>query len=99
MSNEMGGVPPHFIVFIPGIMGSRLRDQTTGEIVWVDFSSFPFFNPLEWDKWLSHLLETMAYPNEHLEPAGIVDEVILVPPCVTHEAYGRVLTAVQRIGD
>ena len=98
MPNETGGVPPHFIVFVPGIMGSKLRDRTTGEIVWVDFSSFPFLNPLEWDRWLSHLLNTMAYPNDHLEPVGIMDEVIFVPPWVKQEAYGRLLTALEDMG-
>jgi pimeloyl-ACP methyl ester carboxylesterase len=98
MPNKTGGIPPHFIVFVPGIMGSKLRDRTTGEIVWVDFSSFPVLNPLEWDKWLSHLLDTMAYPNDHLEPAGIMDEVIFVPPWVKQEAYGRLLTELEGMG-
>lgn len=98
MPNETGGVPSHFIVFVPGIMGSQLRDRSTEKIVWVDFTSFPLLNPLEWDKWLSHLLDTMAYPNEHLEPAGIMDEVIFVPPWVKQEAYGRMLTELERMG-
>lgn len=98
MPNETGGIPPHFIVFIPGIMGSKLRDRTTGKIVWVDFSSFPILNPIEWDKWLGHLLDTMAYPNGNLELAGITDEVIFVPPWVKQEAYGRLLTALEEMG-
>ncbi len=98
MANGTEGVPPHFIVFIPGIMGSKLRDRTTGDIVWVDFSSFPVLNPLEWDKWLSHLLDTLAYPNSDLEPAGIMDEVIFVPPWVKQAAYGRLLDALESMG-
>jgi len=98
MANETEGIPPHFIVFIPGIMGSKLRDRTTGDIVWVDFSSFPVLNPLEWDNWLSHLLDTLAYPNPALEPAGIMDKVIFVPPWVKQEAYGRLLDALEGMG-
>src|SRR5262245_5568954 len=36
MSQNPGGVPSHFIVVVPGYMGSKLRDRTTGEIVWLD---------------------------------------------------------------
>ena len=35
------GVGPHFVVFVPGYLGSRLRDKTTDQIVWGDFSSIP----------------------------------------------------------
>jgi pimeloyl-ACP methyl ester carboxylesterase len=98
MSNEIGRVPSHFIVFVPGIMGSKLRDRTTGNIIWVDFSSLPVLNPWGWDPWLSHLLDTVAYPNKELEPAGIIDEVVFVPPWVKQEGYGRFLTALEHMG-
>jgi hypothetical protein len=71
--------PPHFIVIVPGYMGSKLRNKTTGKIVWVDFQSIPL-SPLGWDDWLDDLFEQMVYPNDNLEPAGIMDEVLFVPP-------------------
>lgn len=97
MPTQTGGVPPHFIVIVPGYMGSKLRDRTTGEIVWVDFTSIPK-NPLHWDDWLDHLLESLAYPNDNLEPAGIMDEVIYVPPWAKQEHYIRLIEALEKMG-
>ena len=97
MSNQLGGVPPHFIVIVPGYTGSKLRDRTTGETVWVDFASIPK-NPFLWDDWVDHLLETMAYPNDNLEPAGIMDEVIYVPPWAKQEHYSRLVKALEAMG-
>jgi pimeloyl-ACP methyl ester carboxylesterase len=78
-------------------MGSKLRDRTTGETVWVDFGSIPK-NILHWQGWLDHLLDTMAYPNDNLEPSGIMDEVVIVPPWAKQEHYGRLFQALERMG-
>ena len=91
------GQPSHFIVVVPGYMGSKLRDKTTGEIVWIDFSTIPA-NPLRWDDWLNNLFSKMAYPNDDLEPAGIVDEVVFVPPWAKQEQYGRLVRWLEDIG-
>lgn len=96
-STRSDGPPPHFIVIVPGYMGSRLRDRETGEIVWVDFSSLPH-NPLEWEGWLDRLFSRMVYPNENLEPAGIMNEVVFVPPWARQEHYGRLLRALEDMG-
>lgn len=90
-------VPPHFLVIVPGYMGSKLRDRTTGKTAWVDFQSIPR-NPLQWDDWIDNLLETLTYPNENLEPAGVMDEVIFVPPWAKQEHYSRLVDALQRLG-
>ncbi|OGO41972.1 MAG: hypothetical protein A2Z04_01315 [Chloroflexi bacterium RBG_16_57_9] len=97
MATQTRQIPPHFIVIVPGYMGSKLRDKTTGKVVWVDFSSIPF-NPLQWGDWLDHLLKTMAYPNDNLEPAGIMDQVIFVPPWAKQEHYNRLIEAFQIMG-
>jgi len=97
MPTQPGGVPPHFIVIVPGYTGSKLRDRTTGEAVWVDFASIPK-NPFLWDDWVDHLLETMAYPNDNLEPAGMMDEVIYVPPWAKQEHYSRLVKALEAMG-
>lgn len=89
--------PPHFVVIVPGYMGSKLRNKTTGEIVWVDFQSIPL-SPLRWDDWLDNLFAQMAYPNEELEPAGIMEEVLFVPPWAKQEHYGRLIEALEAIG-
>lgn len=89
--------PPHFIVFIPGLLGSKLRDRTTGKIVWLDFSSVPL-NPLEWEGWLNELFEKMRYPNPNLEPAGLIDDVMFVPPWIKQEQYSRFLKMLESWG-
>ncbi|MCS6847842.1 MAG: hypothetical protein RMN52_09025 [Anaerolineae bacterium] len=90
------GVPPHILVFVPGYMGSTLRDQRTGRTIWLDFSTFPI-NPARWDDWLDDWFARMTYPSE-LEAAGIVDDVVFVPPFVKMEQYGRLFTAMERMG-
>jgi pimeloyl-ACP methyl ester carboxylesterase len=81
-------IPPHFIVLVPGYMGSQLRDRQTGQMVWVDFPSL-LRNPLEMGVAIDQLLEHIAYPNDALEPAGIVNDVLFVPPWAKQEQYGR----------
>lgn len=89
-------VPDHILVFVPGYMGSTLREPQSGRSVWLDFSSLPL-NPLQWEGWLDHWLATMTYPSP-LEPAGIVDSVVLVPPLVKLEQYRRLFEAMAQIG-
>jgi pimeloyl-ACP methyl ester carboxylesterase len=97
MATTPGGTPDHFLVFVPGILGSKLRDRRTGKIVWLDFSSVPL-NPLRWGGWIDGLFKALAYPNPDLEPAGLVDEVVFVPPLFKQEHYGRLAAALQGIG-
>ena len=82
--------PPHILVFVPGFLGSKLRDKRTGKLVWLDFSSVPL-NPLEWEGWLEDLFHAMLYPNPDLEPVGLVDDVMFLPPWIKQEQYGRLL--------
>jgi pimeloyl-ACP methyl ester carboxylesterase len=85
------------LVIVPGIMGSKLRERDTGRIVWGDFSSIPL-NPLKWDAWLDHLFAAMTYPNPQLAPAGIMDEVVFVPPWAKQEQYSRLVKALEGLG-
>jgi pimeloyl-ACP methyl ester carboxylesterase len=94
---ETNAAPSHFIVLIPGFMGSKLRDRTTGETVWVDFSTVPL-NPLQWQGWFDNLYAKMCYPNDNLEPAGIVDDVIFAPPWIKQEQYSRLLRMLEGWG-
>jgi pimeloyl-ACP methyl ester carboxylesterase len=90
MSDRKVGPPDHFIVIVPGYMGSKLRDKNTGEIVWLDIPKL-LSNPLKTGEAIDGLLEKMAYPNDDLEPAGIIDQVLVAPPWVKQEQYGRLL--------
>lgn len=91
------GAPPHFIVVVPGYMGSQLRDRHTGEMVWIDLTSLPL-NPLRWEEWIDRLFTSMTYPNDDLEPAGIVEDVLFLPPWVKQEQYSRLLEALEGFG-
>jgi len=97
MTGFPGTIPSHFLVIVPGYMGSRLRDRTTGRTVWVDFASIPK-NPLQWGAWLDGLLQAMRYPNPDLEPAGVMDEVVFVPPWAKQEQYSRLIQALEGMG-
>ncbi|NJP04827.1 MAG: hypothetical protein HC837_03940 [Chloroflexaceae bacterium] len=89
--------PDHFLVILPGWMGSKLRDRTTGEIAWIDFASIPW-NPFEWDGWVASFCARLAYPNDQLEPFAVMDEVVFVPPWARQEHYNRLITALQQMG-
>ena len=90
-------VPNHFIVIVPGFMGSKLRDRATGELVWIDLKSIPLL-PTQWKGWLENLFAKLTYPNEDLEPAGILDEVLFIPPWGKFEQYGRLVDALKEMG-
>jgi hypothetical protein len=47
---------------------------------------------------VDYLFEAMIYPNDNLEPAGIVDEVLFLPPWVKQEEYGRLIEALDGMG-
>lgn len=96
-ATKTSGIPPHFIVFVPGFLGSLLSDQTTDETVWIDFSRVPL-NPLEWGRWLDELFQAMRYPNNHLKASGIVDDVIFAQPWIKQEQYSRLLRALEDLG-
>jgi pimeloyl-ACP methyl ester carboxylesterase len=77
-------------------MGSKLRDPDTKEILWVDFSTVSIW-PWKWGSWLGRLLDRVAYPNK-LEPMGIMDQVIFVPPWARQEHYNRLIEALDEMG-
>jgi pimeloyl-ACP methyl ester carboxylesterase len=89
-------IPPHFIVIVPGFMGSKLSDPNSGEMVWGDFTSMPL-NPFEWNRWLDSKLDRLKYPSK-LEPAGIMDEVLFVLPWAKQEEYSRLVENLKGIG-
>lgn len=93
----MAKPPPHFVVFVPGYMGSRLRSRSTGELVWLDIPALlrrPFSIPGA----LTRLFDQMHYPNDDLYADGMVDEVVFLPPLFKQEQYGRMIEALERMG-
>lgn len=95
---SVSGKPPeHFIVLVPGFMGSMLRDKNTKKVVWIDFSQAGL-NPLNWQEWVDQLAANMRYPNDNLEPAGIVQDVLFLPPWIKMEQYSRLLRTLTSWG-
>jgi pimeloyl-ACP methyl ester carboxylesterase len=96
-SGGLAQAPEHIIVFVPGFMGSKLRDKKTGKLVWLDFSQAGA-NPLKWPAWLDNLANQMIYPNDNLEPDGIIEDVLFAPPWIKQEQYGRLLKTLEDWG-
>jgi pimeloyl-ACP methyl ester carboxylesterase len=96
MSATANAVPDHFLVFVPGILGSKLQDRQ-GKTIWLDFSSVPY-NPLHWKGWAETTLQTLSYPNDDLVAKEILNEVVFVPPWVKQEHYGRLLKNLTALG-
>jgi len=91
------GIPPHFVVVVPGYMGSQLRDSQDGRILWVDIPGL-LRDPLNIPATVDHMLERLKYPNPDIVPAGLMDQVLFVPPFLKAEHYGRLLQALRRMG-
>lgn len=91
------GQPKHFIVVVPGYMGSLLRDPDSGKIVWLDIPGL-LKNPFKIGQAVDELLDKMTYPDGKLEPAGIMDQLLFVPPWAKQEHYGRLLDVLEGWG-
>jgi pimeloyl-ACP methyl ester carboxylesterase len=98
MSEEVQRNTEHFIVIVPGFGGSLLRSKQTGALVYIDFSQVLLIRPWKWNDWFTELIDRLKYPNDDLEPAGLVNEVVFLLPWAKQEHYGRLFKALERIG-
>ncbi len=90
-------IPPHFLVIIPGFMGSKLNRKKGGDTVWADLNSLPI-NPLQWEGWLDRLFREITYPNDDLEAKTIVDEMMFLIPWAKQERYGQLIAILESLG-
>jgi pimeloyl-ACP methyl ester carboxylesterase len=97
MTSSSAGIPPHFIVIVPGFMGSELRHRETGELAWPALSSIPR-NPFQWRGWVENFVATLTYPNDDLIPTDLIHEVVFIPPWAKQEHYGRLIRALDDMG-
>jgi len=97
MTYTQGKPPPHFLVFIPGYMGSRLRSKSTHKTIWLDIPGL-IHNPFGIGSALEQLFEQMRYPNDDLEPAGVMDQLIFLPPLFKQEQYIRLIHVFEEWG-
>jgi hypothetical protein len=86
----MSPAPKHFIVIVPGYMGSLLRDKKDGSIVWIDIPAM-LRKPAKIEDALNTMLQKMIYPNDDLEPAGILNQMLIAEPWVKQEHYIRLI--------
>jgi pimeloyl-ACP methyl ester carboxylesterase len=89
-------VPPHFIVFVPGYMGSKLREKTTGKVLWLDLFDFPriLLTPNGLDNWINAL----RLPGDNLEAFEMLDHILYAPPFIKMEGYGPIVPALEGMG-
>jgi len=91
--------PRHFIVLVPGYMGSLLEDTESGQTVWLDVPEL-IQNPLKIADRLNWMLDKIAYrPENKLAPAGIMQRgVLYVLPWAKLDHYGRLLDVLRNLG-
>lgn len=94
----MAAIPKHFIVMVPGYMGSVLRSRKTGEAVWLNALDLLLRRRFNLSQALDAFFDQMRYPNDDLEPVGIVDQIVFAPPLFKQEQYGRLLDWLRRQG-
>ena len=90
-------IPPHYLIIIPGFMGSKLRKKSSGEVVWLDFSSLPI-NPFQWHTWLEQYFRQLAYPNDDIEAFQLMNELFIASPWVKQEHYEQLFSALRKMG-
>jgi len=78
-------------------MGSQLRSRRSGEIVWLDFFNL-LKDPLRIKDSIEALFRELRYPNNDLEPAGVMDQLVFLPPLFKQEQYGRFIDALRKMG-
>jgi pimeloyl-ACP methyl ester carboxylesterase len=79
--------PQRPLVFVPGILGTRLCDANN-TVVWGNIKSFSNFSKLE--------IGNPTSPALH--PCGLVDEIQILGPFWTHDSYKSWLDALNDIG-
>ncbi len=94
--------PDHFIVLVPGFMGSTLKSKRTGRMVWGNFDQSlreaTRGNPFGWIGWIRDFLNGMRYPNPDLEAVDLMEEVAFFPPLYKQEHYQRLSAFLKTLG-
>jgi pimeloyl-ACP methyl ester carboxylesterase len=89
--------PKRAVILVPGVFGSKLKDERTGKLIWGRAASFfrKLYRPLDlgWDSLdLPVDAEDPLTNDDSLKPAGIFDEV------AGHEYYARVINTLRDAG-
>lgn len=82
------GKPP--IIFIPGILGSRLVNRVTGEPVWPDMKGDDIALPIS--------SPSLAGNRDDLAPSGVLEEVRIIPFLPKVAIYGPLFKNLEVYG-
>lgn len=90
------------VVIIHGVLGAKLADRQTGELVWGKFT-LGNFAPASGNRLALPMREgaTLAELSDQLDPVGVLDRVrvqFLPGPPLAYEAYGSILETLGAAG-
>jgi hypothetical protein len=90
-------IPKHILVIVPGFMGSKLKNQSSGELVWLNLYKL-LNDPTRIGSGINKFLKELEYPNNDLVPDGIIDQMVFIPPLFKQEHYGRLTDTLEKLG-
>lgn len=82
--------PERPLIFIPGILGSRLCDVSTGEVVWGELPSYSRFSELALP------IDGSAAPLGH-KACGIIEQIEVLGPWKVHQ-YDDLIETLRSLG-
>ncbi len=90
-TSQVSAAPDRPLVFIPGMLGSRLCDKATGEVVWGGLSSYSHFSDLALP------LTTGELQLKH-KSCGIIENVEILGPWKVHQYDDLIDTLTKHLG-
>lgn len=96
-SEALSAAPRHILVFVPGFMGSQLRNKKTNELVWLDLASIPKLLR-RGRRWVEELYSKMRYPENDLYADKVIEEVVVARPLFKSQQYGRLFQTLRDWG-
>lgn len=84
--------PQNVLIFVPGYLGSRLRERKSRRLVWLDV------NPKIWlTGEILELFKTLEYPSD-LEPDGLYENIMVAPPLIRQHPHKKLRELLIRLG-
>lgn len=90
MASSAHAAPERPLIFIPGILGSRLCDVGTGEVVWGELPSYSRFSELALP------IDGSAAPLRH-KACGIIEQIEVLGPWKVHQ-YDDLINTLRSLG-
>ncbi|MDX0425127.1 hypothetical protein GOL39_26600 [Sinorhizobium medicae] len=90
MPSSADAAPERPLIFIPGILGSRLCDVSTGEVVWGELPSYSRFSELALP------IDGTSAPLRH-KACGIIEQIEVLGPWKVHQ-YDDLIETLRSLG-